>query len=370
MTSLAAKGHVVAPYVDFKNGRDPTGGLEFGNSPPRFSTGYPPLQSRASLLVETHMLKPYGSRVKATYDLMLSLLEELHARPRALTDAVRATEAEVVARAQEKDAARRMVVLATSIGERGVPFAWKGVATRWEESDITGSPVPRYSATPWDTTVMLYRETLPSLTVRQPAGGYVIPQEWTAVLERLALHGVRTRRLARAWSDTVEMTRVTDRTTSPEAFEGRHTVRVHAVRTERQWRTFRAGDVWVPLDQRGGPLAVTLLEAQAPDGLMAWGFFATVFQKKEYGEAYVVEPMAREMMARDPKLAAEFRARVAADTSFAKSAGARVDWFFRRSPWNDPEQDLHPIARALRPVPETHLQPLAGAAPAQASQGR
>jgi hypothetical protein len=80
--------------------------------------------------------------------------------------------------------------------------------------------------------------------------------------------------------------------------------------------------------------------------------------------------MAREMMARDPKLAAEFRAKVAADTSFAKSPGARVDWFFRRSPWNDPEQDLHPVARLLRPVPESHLQPPAGGPGSRASTQR
>ncbi len=370
MTRLAARGHLVSPYFDIRGGNDPRAGLEYGNSLPRFSTGYPPLQSRLALLVETHMLKPYGTRVKATYDLMLSLLEELHARPRALTQAVRDTEAETIARAQAKDPAKRTVVLSARLGDRGTPITWKGVATLWEKSDILGGLLPRYSATPWDTTVMLYRDTQPALTVRQPAGGYVIPQEWTEVLARLALHGIRTRTLARAWSDTVEMTRVTDHTLAPEDFEGRHNVRVLATTTERQVRGFRAGDVWVPLDQRGGGLAVALLEAQAPDGFLAWGFFSTIFQRKEYGEGYVVEPMARAMMARDPKLAEEFRAKVAADTAFAADPGARGDWFFRRSPWNDPEQYLHPVARALRPVPETFLQPLQGSAPAPPASTR
>ena len=364
MAKLADKGHVVSPYFDIRSGNDPRSGLEYSNSIPRFSTGYAPTQSRMALLVETHMLKPYGVRVKATYDLMRSVLEELHARPRALTGAVKAAEAEATARAQSRDPAARAFVLATRLSERGTPVPWKGVATTWERSEITGGTVARYSNTPWDTTVLLYRETLPSLTVTQPAGGYVVPQEWTSVLDRLALHGIRTRTLSRAWTDTVEMARITERTLVPEPFEGRQNVRVGGVRMERQRRTFRAGDVWVPLDQRGGPLAVALLEAQSPDGFLAWGFFSTIFQRKEYGEAYVVEPLARAMMARDPKLAAEFRAKVAADTAFAKDAYARSDWFFRRSPWNDPEQDLHPIARAVRPVPDSFLQPLAGSAPA------
>lgn len=361
MARLTAKGHVVAPYLDFRDGADPRNGLDYGNSQVRFSTGYAPQQSRAALLVETHMLKPYGARVKATYDLLLSVLEEIHSNPRALVQAVRGAEAEASARATAKDASKRMQVLATSVGERAVPFAWKGVETRWEYSDITGSRVPRYGSTPWDTTVTMYREILPALSVRVPAGGYVIPQEWTDVLDRMALHGIKTRRLSRAWADTVELTRVTDHTSPNETYEGRLAVRVLAARIERQVRSFRAGDVWVPLDQRGGPLAVTLLEAQSPDGFLAWGFFSTIFQKKEYGGDYVVEPMARAMLERDPKLAAEFRAKVESDSTFAKDPRARTDWFYRRSPWNDPEQDLHPIARALRPVPESYLTPLAGA---------
>ena len=355
---LTERGHLVAPYLDFKKGNDPRGGIEYNNSLPRFSTGYPPLQSRAALLVETHMLKPYGSRVKATYDLMLSVLGEIHDHPRALLDAVRAAEADAVARAQAKDPAKRMLVLATALSDRGVPFPFKGVQTSWEFSEITGSLVPHYSSTPWDTTVMLYRESIPQLTVRLPEGGYVVPQEFTDVLDRIALHGIRTRRLARAWTDTVEMTRVTGRTFTAEPYEGRANVRVTAASNERQLRTFRAGDVWVPLDQRGGALAATLLEAQSPDGFMAWGFFLPVFQKKEYGADYVVEPMARAMLAHDPKLAADFRTKVESDTAFAHDPSARADWFYRRSPWRDPEQDLHPVARALHPVPESFLVPL------------
>lgn len=354
MTSLADKGHVVAPYLDFRQGGDPRSGIEYGNAPVRFSTGYAPSQSRAGLLVETHMLKPYGSRVKATYDLLLSLLEELHARPRALVDAVRAAEAEAVTRATQRDAIARLQVLTTTVSDKGVPFAWKGVATRWEKSDVTGALVPRYSSTPWDTTVMLYRQTIAQSSVRLPAGGYVVPQEWTDVIDRLTWHGLRLRRISRAWSDSVEMLRVTQSTLGP-TYEGRTGVQVAAVRTERQWRTFRAGDVWVPLDQRGGPLAVQLLEAQSPDGFLAWGFFNTIFQRKEYGADYVMEPLARYMMSRDPALAAEFRAKVAADTAFARNPDARTDWFYRRSPWADPEQDLHPIARLLRAVPEANL---------------
>ncbi|HEV2104490.1 MAG TPA: M14 family metallopeptidase, partial [Candidatus Eisenbacteria bacterium] len=365
MPRLAAMGHLPAPYLSFRRGNDPLSGIDYDDLPPRFSTGYTPLQCRAALLVETHMLKPYGVRVKATYDLLLALLEEIHARPRALVDAVHDAEAAVVARGRATNPAARALALDFKTTDRAESFPFKGVVTVWDSSEVTGSRVPRYTSAPWDTLIPLYRDMAPTLTVIQPAG-YLVPQEWSVAVDRLALHGVRVRRFARAWSDTVEMTRVTDWSVSPQGYEGHHLVSVRAVRPERQLRAFRPGDVWVPLDQPSAAVAVNLLEAQAPDGLMAWGYFESVFQKKEFGEPYVVEPLARAMLAHDPRLAAEFQARLVSDSTFAASPEARTDFFYRRSPWADPDQDLDPIARALRAPPESVLAPDSTAAPAPA----
>ncbi len=138
--------------------------------------------------------------------------------------------------------------------------------------------------------------------------------------------------------------------------EGHHPVIVDSLELERRLRTFRAGDLWVPLDQPAGLVAIHLLEAQAPDGLLYWNAFDTIFEQKEYAEDYVIEPIARRMLAEDPKLAREFAARLSADSTFAKDRAQRNNFFFMRSKWADPEQDLHPAARALRPPPANVLQ--------------
>ncbi|HKQ58963.1 MAG TPA: M14 family metallopeptidase [Candidatus Eisenbacteria bacterium] len=354
MERLKGMGHLPTPYVDFRRPNDPTSGFDFDDSPPRFSTGYPPLHGRPGILVETHMLKPYATRVRATYDLMLATLEEIAARPRALTSAVATAEAEAIARGRTADPARREVVLRTRVGTRSDTLAFKGWETRWEQSEITGARVPRYTTIPWDTPVPVYREVLAALRVRQPVG-YVVPQEWTDAIDRLNIHGVAYRRFAAAWRDTVEMQRIADWSAAPRSFEGHHTINVNRVTVERQLREFAPGDVWVPLDQRSGAVAVHLFEAQAPDGLLYWNVFDTVLENKEYGEDYVVEPLARAMLRENPALASEFQAKVAADTAFAKSPQARTDFFFRRSRWADPEQNLLPVARALRAPPETVL---------------
>ena len=71
-----AHGHLLAPYLDLKDHRDITKGIANSGFVPRFSTSYVTLHNRAALLVETHMLKSYEVRVRATYDLLAEILTE------------------------------------------------------------------------------------------------------------------------------------------------------------------------------------------------------------------------------------------------------------------------------------------------------
>jgi hypothetical protein len=349
MARCAAMGHITAPYITFR-GNDPSTGIDFGSGSPRYSTGYAAMQCRPGILVETHMLKPYDTRVRATYNLMVALLEEITARPQELVRAVRDAEADLVKGAS--------VALATRTSDVSVPFSYRGRAMRRVMSDIAGAPVPRFSDAPWDTIIPLYRDVVARTSVTVPAG-YLVPQEWTVAREWLALHGVRFVPLARAWADTVEMTRIVTWDVAPRGSEGHRPITARDVRTERVHRTFRAGDLWVQLDQPRARIAMHICEAQAPDGLLYWNAFDTVLEAKEYAEDYVMEPIARRMLAETPGLAAEFATRVASDSVFARDPSARLDWFYRRSPWADAEQNLYPIARALRPVPPTALAPRA-----------
>jgi hypothetical protein len=62
-------------------------------------------------------------------------------------------------------------------------------------------------------------------------------------------------------------------------------------------------------------------------------------------EAYVAEEVARALLASDPALAAEFRAKVAGDPAFAASPEARLDFFYRRTPSFDGRHGLYPVYR-------------------------
>src|SRR5205814_10595619 len=108
------------PSIMFRRGSDPMSGIDFADSEPRFSNGYTPLQCRPSILVETHMLKPYETRVRANYDLLVAVLEDINARPNDLIRAVAEAEGEVVARGKETNPAKREVVLRTRTSDTSV----------------------------------------------------------------------------------------------------------------------------------------------------------------------------------------------------------------------------------------------------------
>src|SRR5258705_12976650 len=84
---MRVMGHLPAPSLSFRQWSDPRTGIAGGDSPPRFSTGYPPLHGRAAILTETHMLKSYRTRARPTRLLMVAIREEGAACPRELPGA-------------------------------------------------------------------------------------------------------------------------------------------------------------------------------------------------------------------------------------------------------------------------------------------
>ena len=93
-----------------------------------------------------------------------------------------------------------------------------------------------------------------------------------------------------------------------------------------------------------------LLEPDAPDSFVAWGFFNAIFEQKEYGEDYVLEKLAREMLSKDENLRREFERKITSDPKFAASTRARLNFFFERSPYHDQQFNLYPVGRVTRPL--------------------
>jgi hypothetical protein len=229
-----------------------------------------------------------------------------------------------------------------------------GYAYTREFSPISGEAVTVYDPrTPQIWRVPFRERVLPALTVRAPAGGYVVPAAWADEIgARLALHGIsfETLRFTRA-AVAVEVFRAAQTQFAAAPFEGRMRVTLTG-RWSPESCDFGAGALWVALAQPNARLVMHLLEPQAPDSFCAWGFFNACFEQKEYMEPYVAEQIARTLLAQNAALAEEFKQRLEQDSAFAASATARREFFLRRHASWDSQLNLYPVMR-LPVAPES-----------------
>jgi hypothetical protein len=342
-----ADGNLLSTYLEFRDNRDLTLGINSFIATPRFSTGYVPLRNRPGLLIETHMLKPYKPRVLGTYDLLLHTIETVNRDPQKLIDAVHQADADVSHQGETYDAARRYP-LRLMLTEKSTPYALKAVEYHTELSEVSGAVRVIYGTDPRDMTVPLYDDAVASASVAPPLA-YIVPPQWREVIEVLKAHGLKYERLTAPATIEVQSYRFHDVKWATMSFEGRLLVSFKSDPVT-ETRTFPAGSVVVPMNQPSAHLAIHLLEPDGPDSFTTWGFFNAIFEQKEYGESYVVEKLAREMLAADPALRREFEQRVANDRAFAGDIRARLNFFYERSPYWDRRMNLYPVGRIVSKV--------------------
>ena len=339
---LATQGSLpVGFYPSFVEDDDPASGFVHGVSTPRFSNGYFPLRNRLAILVETHSWRTYPERVKATYNTILDALELVAANgPRWLQLA--------------RDADAR----AAKIGGQSVPLDYKatdtvrtidflGYAYTRTPSEISGGTMTRYDeTTPQVWKIPLRDEIVPAAGIVAPKGGYLVPQAHAVtVAKQLLAHGIAFRVLTAPLRDANAQVFVADSAQfSPASVEGHQRVTLKGAWSPRM-AEIAPGGLYVPIAQAKSRLLVHLLEPTAGDSMAAWGDFNNAFERKEYMEGYVAEEQARLMLAKDPALKAEFERKLRDEPEFAKSPGARLDFFYRRHPAWDTGTNRYPVLR-------------------------
>jgi hypothetical protein len=294
------------------------------------------------MLVETHSWKDYPTRVRITHNAVVSVLQQVAAHGAAWQQAARAADARAT------HIAGQPVALTYRTTDKTTMVDFQGYAYTRTMSDVSGMLMTRYDeTTPQVWHVPLRDEVVDDLQVKAPGAGYVVPAAWAqAVATKLTQHGVSFRRLDRAVaSANVETFRADKASFAPSSFESHQRLKVEGA-WKPEPRAVGKGALFVPIAQPKARLVMALFEPQAPDSLLAWGAFNNAFERKEYMEEYVAEDVAREQMAKDPALAAEFRRKVESDAAFANNPHARLEFFARRHASWDERLNLYPVMRS------------------------
>ncbi|HVZ58001.1 MAG TPA: hypothetical protein VG870_15175 [Chitinophagaceae bacterium] len=334
---MKQKGYDLVPYVNDFDETPQKGWAEFFDSP-RYSSGFGTLWSTFSFIPETHMLKPYSQRVRATYDLMQCFI----AFTSAHGDRIRELREKTRRQIREQALFPISWTLDTTSHAR---ITFKGYESGHKPSEVSGQPRLYYDRSkPYTAVIPFYNYYRPQQYIRKPRA-YLIPQGWWKVVELLRLNGVKMQPLPRDTTLVVEVYHIDQYQTYPRPYEGHHPNSNVQVTVREQNIHFRKGDLLIPMNQDANRFLVETLEPQAEDSYFAWNFFDPVLGQKEGYSAYSFEDIAAGYLRDHPEVRALLEQRRAEDSAFARSGPAQLNFVFRHSPYYEPDHLRYPVYR-------------------------
>ena len=189
---MKEKKYDLVPYVNVYGDTPDKGWSEFWDSP-RYGSGYASLWNTFAFVPETHMLKPYDQRVKATYALMQCFIDFTSKN----SDIIKQT------REQAKQAVKTQDQFPISWKLDKSKFAtitYKGYTAGYKPSEVSGHPRLYYDRSkPFEIQVPFYNQYEAQNFVQKPKA-YIIPQGWWKVIDLLKLNKVEMIQLEKRYS--------------------------------------------------------------------------------------------------------------------------------------------------------------------------
>jgi hypothetical protein len=337
---MKKSGYPVFRYISFREWHNPRSGMVAWAAEPRLSEGYTAIRNRPGLLVETHMLKDYKTRVSGTYEILKLSMEVLDKERKQLKKLIQ--EADDYTASAEFREKKFPVQFEPSDDSTIINF--KGIEYDVVKSDLTGANWFQYGDEPKTFQIPYFNDLQPITEVSLPEY-YIIPPQWIEVIKRIKLHGVKTKKLQKELTLGVETYKFKNVKWNQSPYEGRQRIQSFQTDTLNHQKTLPKGSVIVSMNQKTARVIAHMLEPVAPDSFLKWGFFNAVFEQKEYAEMYVMEKKAREMLQDNEQLREKFEAKMENEPSFANNPWAMLNWFYKKTPYWDEKKNVYPVSK-------------------------
>ena len=333
--SLQKKNIIITPYVNVWGNTPETGFSQFFDSP-RYSTGYTTLFHTLGLMIETHMLKPYKTRVKQTYEFMFSAFDVTEKNSNKIKELRSKALGEILSKKTYP-----ITYKIDSINPTTLNF--KGYEASYIDSKVTSGKRLFYDVNqPFEKETKYYNNFLVDQEVTIPKA-YILPQGWHKVIDRLEANKIEFTHLKKDTIITLEVSHINDYKTRNAPYEGHYLHYNTTTKKSTKTIQFRKGDVYIPTNQNGVRYLLETLEAEATDSFFNWNFFDTVLQKKEGYSAYVFEDIAENILAKNPKIKAAFEEKLIKDKVFANNPRMQLDFVYKNSPHYETAHLMLPV---------------------------
>ena len=325
------------PYVNI-HGDSPDEGFPAFMDSPRYATGYTTLFNIPGTVAETHMLKPYQDRVKATYEYMrhsINFVDENY------LDISKKMMEELTNYLPNKKYAIRWKLDSTKYSF----IDFKGYEAGKKPSEISGKPRLFYDRNkPFTRKVKFFDTYKADKEIIIPTY-YVIPKSEGKIIENLKRNQIKFKELQSDSLITVESYKIVDFKTVKNPYEGHYLHFDTQVSSELKTKKFRKGDYLVSTKQSGVKFLLETLEPEAVDSYFNWNFFDGILGQKEYFSDYVFEDTAAELLKTNKALKTAFELKKASDAKFAEDGAAQLDWVYKNSEYYEGTVNQYPIYR-------------------------
>ena len=339
-STMKQKGYDLIPYVNSFGDTPENGWPEYWDSP-RYSSGFAALWNTFSFVPETHMLKSYDLRVKATYALMQSFIEYVAKNSDQIKQIRNQTK-------QKIKTANEFPVRWSLDKSQFKEVLYKGFQSGYKPSEVSGLPRLFYDRTkPFEKSIPIFNYYAVKNTVVKPKA-YIIPQGWWKVIDLLKLNKIEMSQLKKDTVIEVEFYKIEDYKAMARQYEMHHMNSDLKTTTLSQKISFKKGDWYIPLNQVANRYLIETLEPHNEDSYFSWNYFDAILGQKEGYSAYAFEDIAADYLKKNPEVKTKLDQRVATDTSFAKSGRAQLNFVYQNSPWFEPALNQYPVYRVIK----------------------
>ncbi len=333
--SLAKKQIDITPYVNVWGTTPEKGWAQFFDSP-RYSTGYTTLFNTLGLMVETHMLKPYKTRVEQTYELLLSAID--------FSQENSTTIKELRKNALDNILARKTYPIKFNVDKDDpTKINFKGFEGTNIQSKVTnGNRLFYDKSKPYTKEIYYYNNFNPTKEITIPKA-YILKQGWHKIIDRLKSNNIEFIRFKSDTAFTVEINHINSFETLKAPYEGHYLHYNTNIKKTKKEVHFKKGDIYISTNQKGIRYIIETLEPEAKDSFFNWNFFDTILQQKEGYSAYVFEDIAEEFLKRNPLIKKQLKEKIALDKEFSANPQRQLYWIYKQTPHYEEAHMMLPV---------------------------
>jgi hypothetical protein len=331
----------MVPYVNV-HGTPPDNGYTTFYDSPRYSTGMLTLHHIPGYITETHMLKPFESRVKATYQFLLAAV--------GLVNTFEIKEYKIRSRQSELAIDTLPIHWEVDLTDT-TRLAFMGFEHRYEPSKISGLPRLVYDRNrPYTKPVDYFGTMLPTQWSVVP-DFMIIRGGYNDVIDRLKWNGVDLQRIEQDTTMKLRVQYIENTQSIPSPYEGHFLHYETTVHDTIESITVYQGDYWVRTQSDKRRFLVNTLDPRAPDSYFNWNFFDPILQRKEYFSSYVFEDLAMELLKNDTALNNQweaFKRTPSFNENFKNNARNQLHWIYTHSVYSEPVYRQYPVFQSVQ----------------------